>query len=377
MKFFITAFLALIVINGYRPSKHDRFINFPENTVANDSFAIKYDLRGLGWRKSKPEFGHVLITPKHFIGVNHSKPSVGDTLVFYESDTSQIKRSVSYIKPFPGYDFILGALDSTIHSIPHYSIPDSINVEGLPVIITGRNARATASKISGSTNKYFWFEYENVGDAMGEGGDSGSPTFFVDEAANKLKVVGIHQFLRNQFTPVRTYDLDLTLISDRIRDSLRVDGYDFTGPLFLGKIYNFNTNNHSLGVALSWSVQNDSAKVVLQKLVNNKWTTIYSGQGSGTFLDKYPTTNNYYKLTVENSEQFRYHEWVNILYSDPFPNPVRNELNFSRDQKIVTITNVFGISTIFHNVSVINMTDFPPGVYFVTTLNRTYKIVKL
>ena len=110
-----------LVIHVYDPDKHDRFINFTTDPSHNANFIhANLDLTGAGWYLNNTQRrGITMVSPAHFVGANHAKPSIGATVSFL-STAGELKTFTvaSYANILNGSgdisDLVIGKLTTAI-----------------------------------------------------------------------------------------------------------------------------------------------------------------------------------------------------------------------------------------------------------------------
>lgn len=240
---------ALEVFN-YSATTHERFSSgFPGSPVANASFLYSgYNLSGIGWTTGN--FGVTLISPRHFLTAAHV--TVGATVSFMGTDgvvRSYTVDSTSVIEHSAGVatDLKIGRLSAPISggdNIAHYStllLNTAAAYHGLTVSVFGNGGRAGSNTLdlAGNAdmlpfgapngvidNTVFITDYDSVtGQTQGQGGDSGSPTFF--PVNGTLALIGTHSAIDSGSSPVRTFDVLIPAYYNAINTQLAADGYTF------------------------------------------------------------------------------------------------------------------------------------------------------
>lgn len=243
--------LHALVIAGYEGARHDRFASgYPDNPVENASFFRSgSDFHGVGWNASNGNQAFALITPQHIIGANHYNPGAGTAVEFFSSGgtiRSYTLAATETVMDGSGNpsDVFVGELASPIgpgDNIPFFRFPsDSVGTTlvGRQIVIYGKTARVgintvaardatkTASGALGgganlATTETFEWTFtegsESQDQARTESGDSGSPTFTVEEGV--LTIVGTHSALASVTAGTTTYtaiDADLYEMMDEI-----------------------------------------------------------------------------------------------------------------------------------------------------------------
>ncbi len=242
---------ALDVFN-YSATTHERFSSgFPGSPVANASFLYSgYNLSGIGW--STGNFGVTLISPQHFLTAAHVGIGAGATVSFLGTDgvvRSYTVDSTSVIQHSAGVssDLMIGRLTAPISgsdNITHYStllLGSGAQYHGLNVAVFGSGGRAGSNTLDSAfnadmlpfgapngvtDNTLFVTDYDSVtGQTQGQGGDSGSPTFFPINGT--LALIGTHSAIDGTSSPVRTFDVLVPAYYNAINTQLAADGYTF------------------------------------------------------------------------------------------------------------------------------------------------------
>lgn len=245
-------------INGYDPARHDRFVpgTYASNPVNNPTFfASQYDWSGVGWNSSRSSQSITMISPQHFVGANHYKIPAGNTITFQNRD-NQLKSytvegysTLDYSDPWNNYvpDLVLGKLSAPIpetDNIKHYSVLDS-DPGSMPGSYANQWFRGReffsygwTARVGRDTIDYFSFvganPYGNPTDQtqcfvyhqgatqdepMGQGGDSGSPSFMVWN--DELTVLGTHFMIGG----TGNYDPHISAYITLLNDAMAPSGY--------------------------------------------------------------------------------------------------------------------------------------------------------
>jgi hypothetical protein len=266
---------ALEVFN-YSATTHERFSSgFPGSPVANTSFLYNgYNLSGIGW--STGNFGVTLVSPRHFLTAAHVGIGAGATVSFLGTDgvvRSYTVDSTTVIQHSAGVnsDLMIGRLTAPISgsdNITHYStllLGTGAEYHGLSVAAFGSGGRAGTNTvdIAGNIdilpfgapngvidNTVFITDYDSVtGQTQGQGGDSGSPTFFPVNGA--LALIGTHSAVDNGSTPVRTFDVLVPAYYNAINTQLAADGYTFGAITAIPEPATWATLAGAAGLALA------------------------------------------------------------------------------------------------------------------------------
>ena len=130
-------------VRSYSSTLHDRFLAFPSAPAANPDFIYSdVDLTGVGWYiapsntavERRRQF--TLISPKHFVGAYHFRPSANGSLSFLAGDgvvRTYAIESLSTILNSDGEpsDLVLGTLETEvgpnegINFQPFLSLPEA------------------------------------------------------------------------------------------------------------------------------------------------------------------------------------------------------------------------------------------------------------
>lgn len=254
--------LTALQVHEFEKSRHLRFVEntFPGEPENNNSlWADSYVFEGVGWSADDTRKGFALISPRHFVGANHFRPTPGSEIQFLS--TSGDVRSYTYetfhnIQNTEGEetDLFIGELSENIpasHGIPLYPVLDESEgaLRGREIVVYGRGdsgprigrgeierfGNSLGPPLAGSElndTRNYTFEYTEAiasqDDAYGEVGDSGSPSFVpVDDM---LTVSGIHSAVLQASLPgtgdvITTYDSFILHYKDQINDHLAKTGH--------------------------------------------------------------------------------------------------------------------------------------------------------
>ncbi len=245
-----------LVVQGYQSIINERFDSgFPSSPVANTSpsFALAgYDLSGVGWRDNDSRFAITLISPEHFLTAAHVAPSAGSTVSFLGADgikrTYTVSSSTTLTYQGRDSDLSIGRLTQVVdtnHITSYNGIflgNISADYEGLPVTFYGKNGRVGTNMIEavfetsllpfGAGNDNLVDSVlaaadfdDTTGEAQGEVGDSGSPTF-VRLEGGQLALFGVHSAIGTSNGVQYTYDsLPVFTAYGQINSALQADGY--------------------------------------------------------------------------------------------------------------------------------------------------------
>ena len=246
-------------INSYDPARHDRFLSgtYASSPVNNSTFyASQYDWSGVGWETSRPTRSIALISPLHFVGANHYKIPVRNSVTFFNTE-GNLKSYVvdgyttlDYSNPSGNFvpDLVLGKLSAPVpetDNIKYYSVLDS-DPGGTPgnysnqwfknreILSYGWAARVGRDTIdsfafvgahpfddpSDLTQCFVYQQGTTQDEPMGQGGDSGSPSFMAWN--NKLTVLGMHYMIDDNH---RNYDPHISPYISLLNDAMTSSGY--------------------------------------------------------------------------------------------------------------------------------------------------------
>lgn len=239
---FASPVLALDVFN-YTPTVNERFDSgFASSPVANTSgsfIGAGYDFSGVGWQTAASAFSVTMITAQNFVAARHAAPAPGSTVTFFNQDgllktyTVGTVSSITYNEASAdASDLVVGTLTAAIPTADHvasYPIlfngttPSGINLAGYgapTMLVYGQGGRIGSNTIDGFVNGdlyplgtpngvtdslYFHMDFDPVtGQAQGQGGDSGSPTFAT--IGGSLSIVGVHSAIGTLGSNAATFD---------------------------------------------------------------------------------------------------------------------------------------------------------------------------
>ena len=248
-------FLPHFSLNGlqfqeFDPERHQVFAEgtFPNAPELNASlWAAPRNFSGVGWSAGDTRKNFALISPRHFVGANHFRPSLGSEIHFRGLDGTI--RTSTYERFYPikneaneNTDLFIGELAEPIpasHEIPFYPVygGDESELIGQEIFVYGwgtdgpRVGRGVingfadsfqpGSILNDTRNYSFTYRSWNAGvdDVFGEVGDSGSPSFVAIDGM--LVLVGIHSTISFEHDPelgesVITYDSSVSAYRDQI-----------------------------------------------------------------------------------------------------------------------------------------------------------------
>ena len=232
---------------AYHNATYDRFSSgYSANPVVNPSFfAAAYDFSGVGWNPSTNQQNVALISPRHFVAANHFRPT--GTLTFMNRDSVLKSYTVSSVTRIGETDLAIGRLTSAIlpaDEIAYYPVVSVVESDYLGQWIWpyGKYSGEYSSTIGVGSNVLasIYFEpYINTesyiyyygqggsyypGEAMGQGGDSGSPDFIAVDG--QLRVVGGKSFINTDLS--LTGGTFLPYYYQQVDNVLALDGYHLT-----------------------------------------------------------------------------------------------------------------------------------------------------
>jgi hypothetical protein len=264
-------------VRSYSSTLHDRFLAFPSAPAANPDFIYSdVDLTGVGWYiapsntavERRRQF--TLISPKHFVGAYHFRPSANGSLSFLAGDgvvRTYAIESLSAILNSDGEpsDLVLGTLDTEvgpnegINFQPFLSLPEA-GYTGQELIFMGHRRPGTPTLRAGRaifqarsqfgegtpigantgikrTEVFSWTYQENsllftgnVNDSFTEGGDSGSPS--LANVDGRGAIVGIHTAAGTASVLISSqnisYDTFVPFYVDQINEKTATAGYHMT-----------------------------------------------------------------------------------------------------------------------------------------------------
>ena len=243
--FFSSSCQADLLVNQYNTNLHDRFSN------SSQFIGNPYDWSGVGKRVSGPGpfTGRwaTMVSDSFGLAVNHASPEVGSTVRFYHSNDpagSFEDRVVAQTFSYGSADLRLirfaTAVSANVEKYTLYDTPASgaagldLKVFGLASandfapetrVRLGTNTAdgvLPAGQISGINYDSLLFDYdtsEGQGEARVAGGDSGAPSFVIEN--NTPLLIGLHNF---QYTAddgsTGSGDIFLPSYIDAINDDL-------------------------------------------------------------------------------------------------------------------------------------------------------------
>ena len=244
-------------VRVFTASKHERFTGFPSAPVRNPGFIhATLNLSGVGWSVEDPQKQFTLVSPLHFAGANHYRPSLNSMVSFVAQDGAVVSRQVTALTAMlndqgQATDVLIGTLgapvlpDSGVAFLPYLNLDAEAAYVGQPLIVLGRNARGGRGTIAAvadfggdpvtsgagiNTTRTYSFNYRMaVGgsdDAYAETGDSGSPGLVA--VGGRAAMVGTHTAVLSALGTITTIDSLLPAYAARINAHLSADGYHLT-----------------------------------------------------------------------------------------------------------------------------------------------------
>jgi len=245
--------VALDIVN-YSNTINDRFLpgTYPSSPTNNTDFWFaSLDWSGVGWNVSDPRKSVAMISPTHFVAAAHFP--VSGQLSFMNSNgetmTFGVSSTINYLTdPVTGSnsDLYVGELTTPIPSasnIMSYAVmdlPSTNSYVGLPMRVYGYRPEGGTNinvpvGISVGTNVFggfdeflgnpvFWYDqYPATGEAYGQPGDSGSPSFTL--VGSTLALLGTHYLVGDVGGYPATYDTFMPNYISQIQSILEADGY--------------------------------------------------------------------------------------------------------------------------------------------------------
>ena len=241
----------------FTPSKHERFTGFPAAPARNPFFIhAALDLSGVGWSAEDPQKQFTLISPLHFAGANHFRPSLHSMLNSLSQDGTMMSREVTALTAMLNdqgqpTDVLIGTLGTPIPAasgvtfLPYLNLDTDAAYVGQALVVLGRNARGGRGTIAATadfgadpltsgaginTTRTFSFNYQTTAgladDAYAEAGDSGSPCLVV--VGGRPALAGTHTAVLNALGTITTVDSLLPFYAAKINNYLFRDGYHLT-----------------------------------------------------------------------------------------------------------------------------------------------------
>ncbi len=252
-----------LVVRTPNAAAHNRFVSgYPTDPVVNASASFLlagFDLSGIGWNAANPGQSFTLVTPQHFVGATHSSIGGGGVVEFVGSDgvkRSYVVESAVAVPNAEGRpsDLFVGRLsapiaqEDRIRLFPVTGLAEAQQT-GATAYLYGNAAKVGTGTIGAFQNfgddpltagaglsptRTFTTTYRPIGgranDARFEGGDSGSPTFLVENGT--LALAGVHGALQTTsfatLTTYTNYDTSVSFYINEVNNILAADGYQLT-----------------------------------------------------------------------------------------------------------------------------------------------------
>ncbi len=253
----IADWVPALQIRAFSESQHQRFTGFPSAPVRNPGFIhAALNLSGVGWSAEDPQKQFTLISPLHFAGANHFRPSLNSMVNFLAQDGTVVSRQVTALTAMlndqgQATDVLIGTLGAPVHPssgvafLPYLNQDSESAYVGQPLIVLGRHARGGRGTIAAvadfggdpvtsasgiNKTRTYSFNYRTAfggaDDSYGEVGDSGSPGLVPIEG--RAAVVGTHTAVLTVLGTITTIDSLLPAYAAGINNHLSADGYHLT-----------------------------------------------------------------------------------------------------------------------------------------------------
>ena len=250
-----------LAVQGYDASVNERFASgFSSGPIVvntDPDFTLAgYDLSGVGWQTAASTFAVTLISPRHALTAAHVAPAVNSSVSFLGQDGIVRSYTVSAVTnlSFNGRasDAVLVQLGTAVDTtqIATYfglGLASTAAYQNLPVTLYGANGRVGLNTVedvgafdllpfstgpgvpSGDGNADSVIGYTDfdpvTGEAQGQGGDSGSPTF-ARMSNGDLALVGIHSAIGTvSGTQITIDSMPLLASQTQINSLLAADSY--------------------------------------------------------------------------------------------------------------------------------------------------------
>ena len=244
-------------IRAFTAARHERFTGFPSAPVRNPGFIhAALNLSGVGWSVEDPQKQFTLISPLHFAGANHYRPSLNSIVSFVAQNGAVVSRQVTALTAMlndqgEATDVLIGTLgapvlpDSGVAFLPYLNLDAEAAYAGQSLLVLGRNARGGRGTIAAvadfggdpvtsgagiKTTRTYSFNYQTafggVDDSYAEAGDSGSPGLVA--IGGRAAVVGTHTAVLTAPGTITTIDSLLPAYAAKINAHLSADGYHLT-----------------------------------------------------------------------------------------------------------------------------------------------------
>ncbi|MGJ8641293.1 MAG: hypothetical protein ACSHYA_18025 [Opitutaceae bacterium] len=240
------------------PDRNDRFLNFETASIEkNDEFIHDdVDLTGVGWYTADTRRQFTMVSPKHFVGANHFKPSVNSSIRFLSSDGSVKIYAIGTVQSIlndsgEATDLFIGTLeeeispDAGIQLVPYLNLASEGAYVGRNLAFLGKVARGGQGTINAFSDfggdpitggsginqtRTFQMVYNSLGgfvdDAYVEIGDSGSPS--LAKEGDRAAIVGTHTAVLNAGGLITTIDTFVPHYIEELNEVMAVDGFHMT-----------------------------------------------------------------------------------------------------------------------------------------------------
>ncbi|MEJ6718587.1 MAG: hypothetical protein QNK82_08865 [Akkermansiaceae bacterium] len=267
-----------LIVRDYASTRHDRFVGFPVAPKPNPNFFhAATDLTGVGWYLSPTQTAkelrrqYTMVSPKHFVGAYHFRPSVNGSIRFVTGDGIVRTYAVGTVHTILNddgdpSDLFIGTLENEIPESdginfqPFLSVTEAnyvgkeliflghFNESGMVTHRAGRGVfqgrvqfgQGTAIGDTTSLKKtegFFWiykenklFSFGDSDDAYVEAGDSGSPSLV--DVDGKGAIVGTHSLVRTETTifttEITNFDTFVPFHIDLLNAGMEAEGYHMT-----------------------------------------------------------------------------------------------------------------------------------------------------
>lgn len=246
------------MLRSFSSVAHLRMNGFPSNPTINPTFlnptgqaGSLIDLTGVGWNVEDVTKQFTLVSPRHFVGANHFRPGVGQTVRFLAKDNSVHTFTIGNLYTVPNADgtasdVFLGEFTTelpssvSVNPLPYLNLATEAAYVGEALVIAGKNARGGRGVLESVTDfgqdpvtsgtnirtRAFTFSYAVaagfVDDCFAEVGDSGAPSFAV--RSGKAALVGTHTAVLNAVNTTTTYDTLVPHYVPRLNELMEVTG---------------------------------------------------------------------------------------------------------------------------------------------------------
>ena len=233
-----------LTVQTLQPYRQDRFYTATGLNPPKAFLGQAFDWSGVGQSTTTGTWA-TMISPTYFLSANHFHPGTGETLTFYQDNTTDHPHSYTVaagglaINSGGTTDLWLGQLTSPIPSADHITsypvldLPTHSNYLGLEIYVNGKPNRVGRNNIDSfdtySNTNIMLYDYNTLtglgaDEAYIEPGDSGGPSFY--NAYGALALVGLH-FVNegpvapglssgDTFVPDYISQLDAAMVGDQV-----------------------------------------------------------------------------------------------------------------------------------------------------------------